>query len=43
MDLDPASGRLYVAALDLEPSTTPGERPKAKPGTLRLMFFDPSR
>jgi YVTN family beta-propeller protein len=43
MAIDPASGRLYVAALDLEPNATPGARPKPKPGTLRLMFFDPSR
>lgn len=41
MAIDPASGRLYVAALETEPSDTPGGRPKPKAGTLRLMFYDP--
>ena len=41
MAIDPASGRLYVAALDVTPSATPGARPTPKPGTLRLMFYDP--
>jgi DNA-binding beta-propeller fold protein YncE len=41
MAIDPASGRLYVTALDVTPSATPGSRPTPKPGTLRLMFFDP--
>jgi DNA-binding beta-propeller fold protein YncE len=41
MSLDPATGRLYVAAFEMEPSATPGGRPKPKVGTLRLMFLDP--
>ena len=43
MAIDPASGRLYVAALDVTPSTTPGQRPTPKPGTLRLLFLDPAK
>jgi YVTN family beta-propeller protein len=43
MDLDPVTGRLFVAAADVEPAATPGARPKAKPGTFHLMFFDPAR
>ncbi|MFI4963779.1 MAG: YncE family protein [Caulobacterales bacterium] len=42
MSIDPQTGRLYVAALDMEPATTAGARPKPRPGTLRLMFLDPS-
>jgi YVTN family beta-propeller protein len=42
MGIDPATGRLYVAAAELEPPAAPGGRPKPKPGTLRLMFFDPA-
>ncbi len=41
MAIDPASGRLYVVALDVTPATTAGARPTPKPGTLHLMFFDP--
>jgi len=41
MALDPGSGRLFVAAADTLPPTTPGARPRARPGTLRLMMFDP--
>jgi YVTN family beta-propeller protein len=41
MSVDPETGRLYVAALEMEPSATPGDRPKPKPGTLRLIFLDP--
>jgi YVTN family beta-propeller protein len=41
MAIDPASGRLYVVAADVNPPATPGGRPQAKPGTLRLMFYDP--
>ena len=42
MSLDPQSGRLYIAAMEVEPATAPGARPKPKAGTLRLMFFDPA-
>jgi DNA-binding beta-propeller fold protein YncE len=41
MAVDPASGRLFVAAADTDPSATRGGRPRTRPGTLRLMFFDP--
>jgi DNA-binding beta-propeller fold protein YncE len=41
MDVDPSTGRLFVAAAATEPSPTPGGRPRPLPGTLRLMIFDP--
>jgi YVTN family beta-propeller protein len=41
MAIDPASGRLFIAASDTDPSPTPGGRPHARPGTLRLLFLDP--
>jgi DNA-binding beta-propeller fold protein YncE len=43
MAIDPATGRLYVAAAELTPAATPGARPQVKPGSLRLMIFDPVR
>ena len=42
MDVDPATGRLFVAAAQTEPPATPGGRPRARPGTLSLMMFDPT-
>jgi YVTN family beta-propeller protein len=41
MAIDPATGRIYVAAADAEPGTPPGTRPKPVPGSLKLLFFDP--
>ncbi len=41
MDVDPETGRLFVAASDVDPPTTPGGRPHPKAGTLRLMILDP--
>lgn len=41
MALDPATGRLFVAAVDLAPPSAPGARPKPVPGSLKLMMFDP--
>lgn len=41
MDLDPDTGRLFVAAADTDPSPTPGGRARPRPGTLRLMILDP--
>lgn len=41
MSVDPASGRLFVAGADTDPSTTPGGRPRVRPGTLHVMIFDP--
>ena len=43
MAVDPVSGRLFVAAADTDPSATPGGRPRPRPGTLRLLFFDPAK
>jgi DNA-binding beta-propeller fold protein YncE len=42
MDVDPASGRLYVVAAKTDPNPTPGGRPRARPGTTRVMIFDPA-
>ncbi len=42
MDVDPETGRLFVAAADVDPPATPGARPRPRPGTLRLMMFDPA-
>ena len=41
MDVDPESGRLFVLAADTDPPATPGARPRPRPGTLRMMIFDP--
>jgi hypothetical protein len=48
MGIDPASGRLFIAAADIDtkapvtpgPNGRPG-RPKMVPGSLKLMFLDP--
>lgn len=41
MDVDPRSGRLFVAAADTDPSPTPGGRAHPRPGTLKLLMFEP--
>lgn len=41
MDVDAASGRLFVAAADVTPSATPGGRPRPVAGSLKLLIFDP--
>lgn len=41
MAVDSVSGRLFVAAAETDPSPTPGGRRHARPGTLKLMIFDP--
>jgi DNA-binding beta-propeller fold protein YncE len=41
MSIDPQTGRLYIAAADTDPSPTPGGRPVARPGSLKLLFLDP--
>lgn len=42
MAIDPDSGRIYVAAADVDSTAqTPNGRPKVVPGTLKLMFVDP--
>jgi DNA-binding beta-propeller fold protein YncE len=50
MGIDPASGRLFIVAADLDTKTPPppgpnGQpgRPKAIPGSLKLLFLDPVR
>ena len=43
MAVDPETGRLFVAAAETEPAATPGGRPVRKPGTLRVLMFDPVR
>ena len=42
MAIDPATGRLFVAAIEITSPAAPGARPQAKPGSLRLMFYDPA-
>ena len=39
--VDPESGRLFVAAADTDPPATAGGRARPRPGTLKLMMFDP--
>lgn len=41
MAVDPASGRLFVAAADTDPPAASGGRPRVRPGTLKLLMFDP--
>jgi DNA-binding beta-propeller fold protein YncE len=47
MGIDPDTGRLYLAAADVEATPTdatkPGGRPKIVPGSLKLLFLDPAR
>jgi DNA-binding beta-propeller fold protein YncE len=42
MALDPRNGRLFIVAADTDPSATPGGRPRPRPGTLKVLFFDPA-
>jgi YVTN family beta-propeller protein len=41
MAVDPATGRVYIAAAETDPNPTPGGRPHARPGTTKVMIFDP--
>jgi DNA-binding beta-propeller fold protein YncE len=44
MGLDPETGRLYVAAADVDasvPAVAPGRRTPIVPGSLKLLFIDP--
>ena len=43
MDVDPVTGRIFVVLADLDPppAATPNARPKAHPGSTRLLFLDP--
>lgn len=42
MDVDPKTGRLFVAALEVDPPATPGAAAQRKPGSLRLLMFKPA-
>lgn len=39
--VDPKSGRLFVAAAEVDPPATPGGAPRRKPGSLRLLVYKP--
>ena len=41
MAVDSKTGRVFVAAAGTDPSPTAGGRPHVRPGTLKLMMFDP--
>jgi DNA-binding beta-propeller fold protein YncE len=41
MDLDPQTGRLFVAAAEAGPPAQPGGRPRPVPGTFKLLILDP--
>jgi YVTN family beta-propeller protein len=43
MSIDPETGRLYIAAGDIDPAApvVPGKRPTLLPGSLKLIFLDP--
>lgn len=41
MSVDPKTGRLFVAGADTTPNPAPQGRPVVKPGSLRLMIFEP--
>ncbi len=43
MTVDPVTGRLFVVAADTLPPATPGGRPRAKPGSVAMLIFDPVR
>ena len=41
--VDPATGRVFLAAADVLPPASPGARPQPVPGSLRLVILDPIR
>jgi YVTN family beta-propeller protein len=41
LGIDPATGRLYLAAGTFDPATPVGGRPKILPDSLKLIFLDP--
>ena len=41
MSIDPETGRLYIAAGEVDPNPAPG-RPRLVPGSLKLLFLDPT-
>jgi DNA-binding beta-propeller fold protein YncE len=42
MDIDPASGRIFLVAADTIPAAAEGGRPTVVPGSLKLLFMDPA-
>lgn len=42
MAVDPDTGRIFLAAGDMQPQADPNARPQAVPGSLRLLFLDPA-
>ena len=44
MDVDQATGRVFIAAAEIDPSLPPGPggRPEFKPGSLKLLILDPA-
>ncbi len=42
MDVDPKTGRVFIAAADVDLTPGPSGRPKAKPGSLKLLILDPA-
>ena len=42
MAVDPDSGRLFVVAADTDPAATPGGRPRTRPGTAKVLVFEPA-
>ena len=41
MTVDPATGRVFLAAADVQPPTSPGARSQPVPGSLKLVILDP--
>jgi len=41
MDVDTVTGRLFVPAADMDPSSPAGQRPRMIPGSARVLMFDP--
>jgi DNA-binding beta-propeller fold protein YncE len=41
MGVDPKTGRVFIAAAELDPTPQPNGRPKAKPGSLKILMYDP--
>jgi len=42
MSVDPESGRLFIVAADTDPPTSPNGRARQRPGTAKVMIFDPA-
>ncbi|HEY3812935.1 MAG TPA: YncE family protein [Caulobacteraceae bacterium] len=43
LGVDPQTGRLYIAAADLDGTLGANGRPKAKPGSLKLLIYAPDK